>query len=339
MLDEKKWLVIGNNAYGNSHCSSSDNSSDVVNIPLHLLGTNYPLTFNPDKKLRSYNQVLPLDYFTKIIGNYFFIDDYLNNSIALKHLIDSNNNSKIKSNNNSIYRMPLKYWYRFKSQPCRRWQNDHSCKYGKQCWYYHDDEEQIRMDWCDIGCATTLRKIHSFPSSLSKSLLLLQNNNNTCCSEVISTWYCSFGCINEETCHHHCLFYQTLINLTGRSLPSLISNIHPSLLSIINNNKDENNRNIKQKQRPMISPTHISIINDNYISNNNYCNNNYNNDNISNYDDNNNNFNYNVDDWDNDIKMRNSEDNNNNNFCLLDEYLHICDYARLPIFISLSGKY
>jgi hypothetical protein len=44
-------------------------------------------------------------------------------------------------------------------------------------------------------------------------------------------WFCSFGCVKQKDCKHKTLFYSTLVNKTKKPLYSLISSIHPSILS------------------------------------------------------------------------------------------------------------
>jgi hypothetical protein len=130
--------------------------------------------------------------------------------------------------------MPLKFWYRFKSDPCRKWHTERKCKYGRRCWYYHHQDEQIRLDWYDIGCCTTHHHISSsiLDDHYFHQIASYSNNTYNCCSsEQFGVWFCSFGCSSKETCHHNCLFYQTLMNLTNQPLPSLITTLHPSLLN------------------------------------------------------------------------------------------------------------
>jgi hypothetical protein len=237
-------------------------SFDHFYIPFNSLGTEISLWFDPDRKWRSPKQIIPLEYFIKILANYFFIDDYRNMS---KQDIDKLSSGLILKkcwNVDSIYQMPLRFWFRFKSQPCEKYHLLHYCIYGKKCWYFHEDDEIIHLDWDDIGrntshhiISSSSRLVHEIHNNKylqydpSKQLLILNSKSTLSSSsssslssqlpsqssifnnqnENLNIWFCSFGCRNRITCHHHCLFYQSLINLTGEPLSSLISTLHPSI--------------------------------------------------------------------------------------------------------------
>jgi hypothetical protein len=275
------YIMIRNNFSSFSSTSRNNNNNKAVpnqpsdasvkNLDAALLQvpSTFSLEFDPDKKLRTYKQINPLCYLTRILGDYFFIDDYKNyNSNIMKSLLSlswgdaapQDTLLQKRWNSDSVYRMPLKFWYRFKSQPCRRWNTEGKCKYGRQCWYYHNEEERIRLDWDEIGCVTTHRDIYSLilntydKQRRQQQQQLRLNNNSSYTKTTLNVFFCSFGCKNEECCNHHCLFYQSLVNFTERPIISLVSSLHPTLLQKCkkkekSKGKNEINNDIKNETK------------------------------------------------------------------------------------------
>jgi hypothetical protein len=358
MTFEKKSLV--------NKSSQADNHNKLFNFSnnnkYHQVSScnDLNLSFDPDKKLRSYEQINPLKYFTKILGHYFFVDDHLNDdSTKVIPLGDSSLDSivtlqtqKKGYNNDSIYKMPLRFWFRFKSQPCRRWNIQHSCEYGKQCWYYHDENEQIRLDWEDIGCVTTHHNIspkvlnnynhHYYHHPLQKQQ---QQQLTPSQKTVLHIWYCSFGCKNEESCHHHCLFYQTLMNITDKPLSSLVSKLHPSFSSVLIRNlnynqslkwKFEGQNNTLFKTFNSFSHSHFPLFRSTFVPSNFLHQYNYyiGGNSIVNNKKNNNNDNCNDNSGIITVGGKNNNSDMDMGWMIFDDCL-LNSYMRLPVFISL----